>query len=139
AGFYGLDIQTGPGEFIPRAETEILVETTLAHFADTTGPLNILDLCTGTGAIAAALAEHLGRQNTPVALWAVDLSQAAVELARKNAALYSVTVSSADATDRASIVSADAQLETLLAKFDAVVSNPPYISHDTPVNPSDAE
>ena len=139
AGFYGLDIQTGPGVFIPRPETEILVETTLEHFADTTGPLNILDLCTGTGAIAAALAEHLGRQNTPVALWAVDLSPAAVELARKNAAPYNVTVLCADATDRASIGSADAQLETLLGKFDAVVSNPPYIPDDTPVNQPEAE
>src|SRR5699024_10351460 len=42
-GLYGMDIQTGPGVFIPRPETEILVETTLQHYADTTGPLNILD------------------------------------------------------------------------------------------------
>ena len=139
AGFYGLEIQSEPGVFIQRPETEILVETTLEHFAETTGPLTILDLCTGTGAIAAALAEHLGRQNTPVALWAVDLSRAAVELARTNTAPYNVTVLCADATDRASVVAADARLEALLGTFDAVVSNPPYIPTDTPVSQPEAE
>src|SRR5699024_10681147 len=139
AGFYGLEIQSEPGVFIPRPETEILVETTLEHFAETTGPLTILDLCTGTGAIAAALAEHLGRQNTPVALWAVDLSRAAVELARKNTAPYNVTVLCADATDRASVVAADARLEALLGTFDAAVSNPPYIPTDPPVSQPEAE
>ncbi len=139
AGFYGLDIKTEPGVFIPRPETEILVETTLEHFADTTGPLKILDLCTGTGAIATVLAEHLGRHNTPVALWAVDLSAAAVELARQNTAPYNVTVLCADATDQASIVSADTGLEALLGTFDAVVSNPPYIPANTPVSQPEAE
>src|SRR5699024_11677447 len=112
----GLDIESGPGVFIRRPETAMLVDTSLEYFAGATGPLNILDLGTGTGAIAAALAEHLGRQNAPVALWAGDLSPAAVELARKKAAPYNVTVLCADATDRASIVSAEAQLETLLDK-----------------------
>lgn len=139
AGFYGLDIHTEPGVFIPRPETEILVETTLEHFSGTTRPLKILDLCTGTGAIAAALAKHLTRRNTAVALWAIDVDPAAVELARKNTASYNVTVLCADATDQASVVAADASLGTLLGKFDAVVSNPPYIPTSTPVTQPEAE
>src|SRR5690625_4327910 len=56
--FYGVDLKIDSGVFIPRVETEVLVETTLEHFADTTGELKILDLCTGSGAIAAALADR---------------------------------------------------------------------------------
>ncbi|MDN6357224.1 peptide chain release factor N(5)-glutamine methyltransferase [Yaniella sp.] len=137
AGFYGLDVQVEPGVFIPRVETEILVETTLQHFDTAEGPLKILDLCTGTGAIAAALAEQLEQRNIPAALWAVDLDPAAADLARRNTAEYNVTVLCADATDSGTLLAA-ADLEPHVGVFDAVVTNPPYIPTATPVTQPEA-
>lgn len=138
AGFYGLDVQVEAGVFIPRVETEILVETTLQHFADATGPLKILDLCTGTGAIAAALADQLERQNIPATLWAVDLEPTAADLARRNTAEYKVNVLCGDATDKHALLAADPQMVTHFGGFDAVVSNPPYIPTATPVTQPEA-
>lgn len=138
AGFYGLDVQVEPGVFIPRVETEILVETTLQHFDNAVGPLRVLDLCTGTGAIAAALADQLQQRDVPVALWAVDVDAAAVDLARRNTAPYKVTVLCADATEGDSVLAAAPELETLLGAFDAVVTNPPYIPTETPVTQPEA-
>lgn len=138
AGFYGLDVQVEPGVFIPRVETEILVETTLEHFANTTGPLKILDLCTGTGAIAAALADQFERRNTYAALWAVDLDPAAVDLARRNTAEYKATVLCSDATDVGALLAANPELAAHIGGFDAVVTNPPYIPTATPVTQPEA-
>ena len=138
--FYGVDLKIEPGVFIPRVETEVLVETTLAHFEHhTTGELAILDLCTGSGAIAAALAEQFGQRNITTRIWAVDLDPHAVQLARHNTAEYNVTVLCADATDTASLVEADPTLAKWIGHFDAVVSNPPYIPTATPVTQQEAE
>ena len=138
-GFYGLDLHVSPGVFIPRVETEVLVETTLHHFASHPGPLKILDLCTGSGAIAAAVAHQLRQRNIAADLWAVDIAPAAVELAQKNTASHKVTVLCADATDHRSIVTAAPTLQALRGSFDAVVSNPPYIPTTTPVTQHEAE
>lgn len=139
AAFYGLDIAVEPGVFIPRVETEVLVETTLNHIQGTAGPLTVLDLCTGTGAIAAALANELHQQDMPATLWAVDLDPEAVRLAQRNTAQYNVTVLCADATDVDSMVEADEQLGEYLGQLDAVVSNPPYIPTATPVTQTEAQ
>lgn len=138
AGFYGLDIRVEPGVFIPRVETEVLVETTLQYLRDATGPLKILDLCTGTGAIAAALADQLSQRNVEASIWAIDLNPAAVRLAQHNTSKHQVTVLSADATDLDSTLAASRELANLLGTFDAVVSNPPYIPLDTPVTQHEA-
>lgn len=137
--FYGVDLKIDPGVFIPRVETEVLVETTLEHFAETTGELKILDLCTGSGAIAAALADQFGRRSVPTRIWAVELDPTAAELARHNTRDYNVTVLCADATKTAAVIGADPELATLLGTFDAVVSNPPYIPTATPVTQTEAE
>lgn len=138
AGFYGLDIAVEPGVFIPRVETEILVETTLDHFAHDTGPLNILDLCTGTGAIAAALADQFAQRGITAQLWAVDIEAQAVELARQNCHQHNVTVLCADATDYPSVIASAPELADLVGSFDAVVTNPPYIPTKTPVTQREA-
>ena len=138
-GFYGLDLKVAPGVFIPRVETEVLVETTMQHFASHADSLNILDLCTGSGAIAAALADQLQQRNIPTGLWAVDLSPEAVELARQNTAQYNATVLCADATDLHSVLAEAPELTSLRGNFDAVVSNPPYIPTTTPVTQHEAE
>jgi len=138
--FYGVDLKIEPGVFIPRVETEVLVETTLAYFEQKkTGELAILDLCTGSGAIAAALAEQFGQRNITTRIWAVDLDPYAVQLARHNTAEYNVTVLCADATDTASLVEADPTLAKWIGHFDAIVSNPPYIPTATPVTQQEAE
>ena len=78
--FYGLDLKVGPGVLIPRPETELLVETALACLKDTLAP-RVLDLCTGSGAVALALASEMPQ----AALTASDLSPTALECARENA------------------------------------------------------
>ena len=136
--FYGVDLNVEPGVFIPRVETEILVETTLQHFAEGSGELKILDLCTGSGAIAAALADQFAQRDRPTRIWAVELDPAAVSLAQNNTRPYNVSVLCADATDTTSIIAADPTLADRLGTFDAVVTNPPYIPVSTPVTQPEA-
>lgn len=139
AAFYGLELSMAPGVFIPRAETETLVETTLEQVAKTHTAVSILDLCTGSGAIAAALADQLHHRNIPADIWAVDLNPQAVELTRQNTTPYNVTVVCADATSQASMLDAAPELAHYLGCFDAVVTNPPYVPTDTPVTQAEAE
>ncbi|RXH58646.1 peptide chain release factor N(5)-glutamine methyltransferase [Granulicella sibirica] len=108
--FYGLPFRVTPATLIPRPETELLVDAVLARVA---GPAQIVDVGTGSGAIAIALASRL-----PLArVVGVDLSEAALTIARENASRNQVTV--------------DFRLSDLLAavpgELDVVVSNPPYI------------
>jgi release factor glutamine methyltransferase len=103
-----------PATLIPRPETEHLVEAVLAWANERPNPLRLLDVGTGTGAIAIALAKHL-----PTAiLTACDLSPDALAIAEENARNHHATIRFA--------------LSDLLAAFpgetfDAIVSNPPYI------------
>ena len=108
--FYGLPFRVTPATLIPRPETELLVEAVLARIS---GPADIVDVGTGSGAIAIALASRL-----PLArITAVDLSEAALTVARENASRNRLTV--------------DFRLSDLLAaipgEIDVVASNPPYI------------
>ncbi|GAC1415211.1 MAG: peptide chain release factor N(5)-glutamine methyltransferase [Acidobacteriaceae bacterium] len=118
--FYGLSLGVAPGVLIPRPETEVLVESVLAALrpsSSTGNALRILDVGTGSGAIALALASEL-----PVAeLTAVDISAAALAIARGNAAKLGLT-------SRMRFVTSDL-LDALSATelFDVVVSNPPYV------------
>lgn len=119
--FYGLLLHVTSDTLIPRPETELLVEAVLAWAALQVGPLRILDVGTGTGAIALALATHL-----PTAeIVACDLSAAALAVARDNAERL-------DLAARVSFVQSDL-LDALTPEidagglFNAIVSNPPYV------------
>jgi len=115
--FYGLALGVTPAVLIPRPETEQLVEAVLAEL-DPTQPLRILDVGTGSGAIAIALAHHLPRAHVT----AVDLSAAALEVAASNAARHRLA-------DRIRFVASDL-LDALPPgelPFDVIVSNPPYV------------
>jgi len=115
--FYGLALGVTPAVLIPRPETEQLVEAVLAEL-DSTQPLRILDVGTGSGAIAIALAHHLPRAHVT----AVDLSSAALEVAASNAARHGLA-------DRIRFVASDL-LDALLPdelRFDVIASNPPYV------------
>jgi release factor glutamine methyltransferase len=117
--FWSLPLRVSPDVLIPRPETEVLVEAVL-EFLDKAEPIvDILDLGTGSGAIAIALAREL-----PAArIVATDLSMAALRLAKKNAKLNQVD-------ERIFFVRGD-MLGAILGgsqKFTIMVTNPPYIS-----------
>lgn len=114
--FYGLALRVTPAVLIPRPETELLVEAVLARL-DADVPLRILDVGTGSGAIAIALAAYL-----PLAsVTAIDLSSAALGIAEENVAAHRLS-------GRIRCMQSD--LLAALAEesvFDAIVCNPPYV------------
>jgi release factor glutamine methyltransferase len=78
--FYGLDFSVKPGEFIPRSSSEWAVSRVLLHAKEAHAPI-IVDLCTGTGPIALAVAKNLKRSD----VWGTDISDVALSQARRNA------------------------------------------------------
>jgi release factor glutamine methyltransferase len=116
AGFRGLVLEARPGVFIPRPETEILVEKALEVIPQ--GGAGILDLGCGCGNIAISLAVELpGAKVT-----AIDCEPAAAELSRRNAARCGVA-------DMVCVLEGDLfePVKGSGADFDAIVSNPPYV------------
>jgi release factor glutamine methyltransferase len=118
--FFSLQIIVGPDALIPRPETEILVEQALREAAKMPSSVSILDVGTGTGCIALAIAKHL----PSASVLGIDVSSGAVELAKKNAELLRLSNASFQVGD---IFSND-WLHSIPGKFDLIVSNPPYIS-----------
>jgi len=109
--FFGLRLVVRSGVLIPRPETELLVELALRLVGDVTTP-RLLDVGTGSGAIALAI-----KQRRPDAVvYASDVSPAALELARKNAANLELKVNFLAAP-----------LTAGLDGLDLIVSNPPYL------------
>lgn len=114
AAFGPLRLQVGPGVFIPRPETESLLEWALAQSLPRYA--EIIDLCTGSGALAIALAAAL----PDARVTAVDDDQAALDYARRNAEGTGVRLVAGDATD-------PGLLPELVGAADLLVANPPYI------------
>lgn len=118
--FWSLPLRVSPDVLIPRPETEVLVEAVLEFLDKDDSNVDILDLGTGSGAIAIALAREL-----PAArIIATDLSLAALRLAQENAKLHQVD-------ERILFVRGDmfAAIPGASQKFRVVVTNPPYVSH----------
>lgn len=117
--FFGLQLRVTPATLIPRPETEILVEAVLDRLPHDR-PLRILDIGTGSGAIALALAEHLPQAG----ITAIDLSSEALEVARENAVSHRLD-------QRIRFLKSDLLTglpeNERVSTFDAIVSNPPYI------------
>lgn len=115
--FFGLPLRVTPAVLIPRPETEHLIEAVLAE-VDRSAALSIVDIGTGSGAIAIALADRLPSAR----IIATDISPAALELAAENAVRNRVA-------DRIRFVESDL-LEAIAsdAPFDLIVSNPPYVA-----------
>ena len=114
--FYGLPFQVNRDVLIPRPETEHLVEKVLSLAAGLERP-RIVDVGTGSGAIAVALAHKL-----PAApITAIDLSEAALAVARGNADRNGVA-------DRVRFLEGDLLTPVADEQFEIVVSNPPYVA-----------
>jgi release factor glutamine methyltransferase len=122
AAFGPLRLIVGPGVFIPRPETEAILDWATAQRLPE-API-IVDLCTGSGALAIALAQHWpdGR------VLGIDDSDAALEYARKNSAGTKVELLHADVTK-------PGLLSDLDGRVDLVVANPPYVPDGAPVEP----
>jgi release factor glutamine methyltransferase len=117
-GFRRLTLKTDRRALIPRPETEMVVERALEHIRGLPEP-DVLDVGTGTGAIALAIAdEHAGARIT-----AIDASSDALALAREN-------LDHANVNGRVLLVEHDLTSGLGDTQFDLVVSNPPYVEPD---------
>ncbi len=117
APFMGLMLKAMPEVLIPRFDTETLCEQALQRLS---GDERVLDLCTGSGALAVAIADHFSGAK----VYAGDISPNAVALARQNALCCGVSIT---------VRQGDLFMPFAGERFDMIVSNPPYIpSGDLP-------
>ncbi|HEX9974889.1 MAG TPA: peptide chain release factor N(5)-glutamine methyltransferase, partial [bacterium] len=122
--FYSLKIKLNRHTLIPRPETEILIDTVLDHctkFGMKKETIQILDIGTGSGNIAIALAKNLANSR----ITAIDIQSEALTIARQNAEYHQLQ-------DRIDFIQQDI-FDIKLSfpeKFDVIVSNPPYISRE---------
>jgi release factor glutamine methyltransferase len=116
AAFRYVEVEVGPGVFVPRPETELLAGWAVDRLRGLEAPVAV-DLCTGSGAIALALATEVPQAT----VHAVELSETACEYARRNLAGSGVDLRCGD------IATAFADLDGVV---DVVVANPPYIPLD---------
>ena len=118
--FYDVNLLVNENVLIPRFETETLVEKTINYAKNLKEPLDILDIGTGSGAIAITLAKHLNSN-----VLATDISKEALKIAEENAKRNNVKI-----TFKKSDI-----LKNIKGKFDIIISNPPYIAKDEIIDP----
>jgi len=119
--FFGLKIFVNQSVLIPRPETELLVEAIINRYKNK--EINILDIGTGSGAIAIALAKHLKCK-----IHAIDVSKPALEIAKYNAEYNSVD-------EKIEFLEVDILEKNFnLSKYDVIVANPPYVTKKDYVN-----
>ncbi len=117
--FWSREFKVTPDVLIPRPDTELLIEICLSLIAPET-TLNVVDLGTGSGAIAITLA--LERPN--ISMTAVDCSAAALSIAKQNAAQHGITTIKWFESDWMNKLQSES--------YDLIISNPPYIVIDDP-------
>ncbi|MCU7724605.1 peptide chain release factor N(5)-glutamine methyltransferase [Actinoplanes sp. KI2] len=126
AAFRHLELSVGDGVFVPRPETELLAGWGIEHARS--GDI-VVDLCSGTGAIALSVAQEL----KTVSVYAVEKSPEALSYLRRNAFEYpAVQVVEGDVTD-------PDLLSDLSHRVAVVLCNPPYVPDGTPVPPEVAD
>lgn len=121
--FYGLRLKITPDVLIPRSDTEVLVDWSINVLKNTVdGKFRFLDLCTGSGCIGLAVANAFPESRGVL----LDVSEQALSIASENAkalGLHNRTVTVAGNVCMAPD-------KTLLGSFDAIISNPPYITRE---------
>ncbi len=119
--FLGVELELAPGVLVPRQETEILGQTAIDLIGKISDHALVVDMCCGSGNLALAIAVHC----PSVRLWACDLTDETVALARRNVARCCVS-------DRVSVLQGDLFMglsgASLEKSIDLIVCNPPYIS-----------
>lgn len=135
--FMGLDFYVDENVLIPQPDTELLVEETLKKIIDILDKkrnsktitekldekIKILDLCTGSGAIAVAIENHVEKNSIKnIEIYASDISTEALRIARKNAIINNENT-------HIKFIKSD-MFENINQKFDIIVSNPPYIERE---------
>lgn len=115
-GFLDFDVLVPPGVFIPRPETEELAELAISELRKAPPGSRALDIGTGTGVLAIALA----RACPEAEVWAVDVSPRALRAARRNAQRLNVKIK---------VLKSDL-FSTVSGKFQVTVANPPYVARE---------
>ena len=118
--FYGRDFYVNENVLIPQPDTEIVVEKTIEVAKNMETPIQILDLCTGSGAIAISIKAELGED---VEVTATDISLKALEVAKINEKKI------LKQNQKIKFIQSD-MFENIIGKFDIIVSNPPYIESE---------
>jgi release factor glutamine methyltransferase len=120
--FFGLNFLVNSSVLIPRQETEELVNWIISDNKNTKAKLNVLDIGTGSGCIAIALSKSIPDSTVT----AIDISEKAIQTAKRNAELNTVEISfvEADILNFSDYFS----LKEISEKFDIIVSNPPYVT-----------
>ena len=125
--FYKNDFVVTEGVFIPRPETELLVEQAIhcAQHLASKSDLRVIDVCTGSGAVAISLMRELS-QNRPTTVEATDISQAAIDCTAKNAR----TMLTANQQQTFVVTRSNLLQQTKIKRPHIIVSNPPYLSSE---------
>lgn len=124
-----VEVAVGPGVFTPRPETELLLEWGLREIAEVAAPV-VVDLCTGTGALALAVA----RSRPDAVVHAVEADPDALTWAQRNIADH-VAAGGTPVTLHAADVRTPDLLVELETRVDLVLCNPPYVPDGTPLPP----
>jgi len=124
--FWGLEFEVAPSVLIPRPETEHLIESSLEYIKNLKQKrVTILDLGTGSGCIAVALAFELSARSLDFKILAVDSSTSALHIARSNATRHGVS-------EQIEFIESDWFESVGDRRFSLIVSNPPYVERDSP-------
>ena len=116
--FMGLTFKVNSNVLIPRPETELIVEQA-NKFIKENNFKRILDLCTGSGAIAVSVA----RYNDNISVTASDISSKALQVAKENAAINNVS-------NKIEFLESNMFVNIIDKKFDIIISNPPYVTEE---------
>lgn len=115
--FYSMTFNVRPGCLIPRPETELLVQHAIEFLRTRSENQSVLDLCSGSGCIAAAIANNV--KSTRIT--ATDLSQTALDIAKENCDKHALS-------DRITLLHGDLFAPVPQTRYDLIVSNPPYVT-----------
>lgn len=135
--FMGEEFYVNENVLIPQPDTEVLIEQAISKIQkkiDEKGKAAILDLCTGSGAIAISLKKHFANN---IEVYASDISKDAIDVAKKNAYNILCKKDKTNITENEYIISQEQikfiqsdMFDNINTKFDIIVSNPPYIKTD---------